>query len=174
MSSKLHKVLLFLSSIYFIQYSGLSFYLPQNVHVLTFEPWKDNSALIRFEHILSKGEDSEYSKNVTFNFEDVFRKWGVTSIRETTLAANQWLSDSVRLQFNPETQSSERLLILNDEAITQIIEPQMSEFNIHPEISNRQYRKTMYRNFQRDTTADSDAFQITLHPMQIRTYILGF
>lgn len=155
----------------------MSLSLPQNIHVLTLEPWKDNSVLIRFEHILSIGEDPEYSKNVTFNFEDVFRDWGVTSIRETTLAANQWLGDSVRLQFSSETQPSEgRLKTVEENIILHHNEPQASGLDIHPEVSSRQYRKMpsgMDKNFRRDTAAD-DLHPITLQPMQIRTFILGF
>lgn len=155
----------------------MSLSLPQNIHVLTLEPWKDNSALIRFEHILSVGEDPEYSKNVTFNFEDVFRDWGVTSIRETTLAANQWLGDSVRLQFNSETQSGERRLkTVEENTIVHHNKPQESGLDIHPEVSHRQYRKlpsAMYKNFRRDAAAD-DIHPITLQPMQIRTFILDF
>lgn len=144
--------------------------------MLTFEPWKEKSILIRFEHILSKDEDAEYSKNVTFNFEDVFRNLGVASIRETTLAANQWLSDAVRMQFISETQSNGLQSSINEIAREQRAEHQMSNSEIHPEISHRQYRKNTHKDSQRGLEADtdSDVFKITLQPMQIRTFILDF
>lgn len=118
----------------------------------------------------------DYSKSVTFNFQDVFRNLGVASIRETTLAANQWLNDSVRLQFNSQPKPSGRQLIINEIAKVGPAEPQTSSFDIHPEISSRQYRKTMYKHFQRaaELDAEPDVFQITLQPMQIRTFILDF
>lgn len=74
--------------------------LPVNVNLLTFEPWKQPSTyLVRFEHIFEKNEDSQYSSPVSFNLEDAFSKFSITSVRETTLGANQWKEDSTRLKF---------------------------------------------------------------------------
>lgn len=92
------------------------------------------------------------------------------------MAANQWLSDAVRLEFIPETESSGRQLMAHETAEVPQTKPHWSQFDIHPEISSRQYRKTTYKNSQRRNVADpdSDVFQITLQPMQIRTFILYF
>ncbi|XP_031630105.1 lysosomal alpha-mannosidase-like [Contarinia nasturtii] len=87
-------------------FSGLSHSLPKNIHLLTFEPWTSNSVLIRFEHILAKDEDSQYSEAVTFNFQDVFQSLDVKSIRETTLSANQWLNEVKRLHFKANDENS--------------------------------------------------------------------
>lgn len=125
---------------------------------------------------MSKGEDAEYSKNVTFNFQDVFRNLAVSSIRETTLAANQWLSDSVRMQFISETKPTGRHLInkINEIARDEPAKWQTSNLDIQPEISSRQYRKTEHEHSHRriEDNADDDVFQITLQPMQIRTFVL--
>lgn len=91
------------------QYSALSLSLPKNVHILTFEPWKSDSLLIRFEHILAKGEDEQYSKEVSFDFKDVFRSFDIVSVRETKLAGNQWLSDSKPLNFSAKSFDSNRI-----------------------------------------------------------------
>lgn len=74
--------------------------LPKNVHLLTFEPWKENSILIRFEHIFDKDEDKTYSQPVSFDLiQDLFHGFDVVSIRETSLSANQWLDEVNRLSF---------------------------------------------------------------------------
>lgn len=82
-----------------VQFSGVSLSLPRNVHLLTLEPWKDDSVLVRFEHILEPEEDIKYSNPVSFNLKDVLHHFDVTEIRETTLAANQWLTEAKRMKF---------------------------------------------------------------------------
>lgn len=64
---------------------------------MTFEPWKGNSTLIRFEHILEKNEDAELSKPVTIDLTKIFR--GTFEYSELTLAANQFIGDNNRLRF---------------------------------------------------------------------------
>jgi lysosomal alpha-mannosidase len=69
---------------------------------MTFEPWKDGTFLIRFEHLLEKGEDPELSKPVRFNLTDVFPGMEM-ELREVILSANQWIEDSQRLHFRAES-----------------------------------------------------------------------
>lgn len=69
---------------------------------MTFEPWKDGSFLIRFEHILEKDEDPILSSPTRFNLSDVFPGFDV-DLKELTLSANQWIEDDKRLHFNAET-----------------------------------------------------------------------
>lgn len=75
--------------------------LPEHVYLMTYEPWKEDSFLIRFEHILEKNEDPQLSEPVKFNLTRVFP--GDFEFSEVTLSANQW-SDSkdARLKFNFE------------------------------------------------------------------------
>lgn len=87
-------------------YSGIRLSLPQNVHLMTFEPWHEDEVLIRFEHILEKDEDPEYSKPVTFNLRDVLRDLDIIDIRETTLDGNQWLEETKRLKFKPDPEGT--------------------------------------------------------------------
>lgn len=64
---------------------------------MTLEPWKDNTFLVRFEHIMEKDEDPTLSLPVTFNLTEVF---GLKyDFSETNLAGNQWIDDMDRLQF---------------------------------------------------------------------------
>jgi lysosomal alpha-mannosidase len=67
---------------------------------MTYEPWNENSFLIRFEHILEKTEDPELSKPVSFNLTNVFP--GNFVFSEVTLDGNQWIGDKSRLHFKQE------------------------------------------------------------------------
>lgn len=69
---------------------------------MTFEPWKDGAYLIRFEHLLEKGEDPELSKPIRFNLTDVFPAMDI-ELKEVILSANQWIEENQRLHFNAET-----------------------------------------------------------------------
>lgn len=69
---------------------------------MTFEPWKDGSFLIRFEHILEKDEDPLLSAPTRFNLSDVFPGYDI-DLREVTLSANQWKEDYQRLHFRQES-----------------------------------------------------------------------
>lgn len=83
--------------------SGFTKVLPPNVHVLTLEPWKDGTVLLRLEHIFEVGEAMQLSQPVEVNIKDLFTSFTITSIRETTLGANQWLEDNNPLKWRPET-----------------------------------------------------------------------
>jgi lysosomal alpha-mannosidase len=75
------------------------------------EPWKQDSILVRFEHILEKNEDPEWSKPARFNFDDVFRNLDIADIREVTLAANQWIEDAVRFKFRTDSEKKRERFI---------------------------------------------------------------
>lgn len=49
------------------QGSGLAKNLPPNIHILTLEPWKDGTILLRLEHIFEVGEGENLSKPVDVN-----------------------------------------------------------------------------------------------------------
>lgn len=120
--------------------------MPKNVHLLTFEPWKSDSILLRFEHILSQNEDNQYSKNVTFNLKDVFGTFNILEMRETTLAGNQWLNETKRFKFETENE--------NPKQVPDIIAKE----------NNLNDSETITRN--------ASAYDITLKPMEIRTFII--
>mgnify|MGYP005983619713 len=48
-----------------LQFSNLKTSLPDNVQLLTLEPWKDNTILLRLEHVLEKDDDPNLSVDVT-------------------------------------------------------------------------------------------------------------
>ncbi|KAL0281361.1 UNVERIFIED_CONTAM: hypothetical protein PYX00_002368 [Menopon gallinae] len=83
-----------------LEFSGLKRALPPNVQILTLEPWKASSFLLRLEHIFEKSESSDEA-NIDLN--DLFVTFDIISIRETTLGANQWLDEASRLVWKKET-----------------------------------------------------------------------
>lgn len=82
-----------------LTFSGLAKELPENVHILTLEPWKENVILIRFEHILEKDEDEILSQEVEINLEGLFTQFSITSLQETALAGNIPLNKKNRLHW---------------------------------------------------------------------------
>lgn len=85
-----------------LQHSSVGLSLPNNIYLMTFEPWKDGSFLIRFEHILEKDEDPQLSAPTRFNLADVFPGYEI-DLKEVTLSANQWSEDYQRLHFKEES-----------------------------------------------------------------------
>ncbi|XP_053666254.1 lysosomal alpha-mannosidase-like [Anopheles marshallii] len=141
-------------------YTALSLSLPLNVHLLTFEPWQDNSILVRFEHLLEKGEDPLYSKPVRFNVQDVFRRFSIEEIRETTLGANQLKEDSKRLKFKPDPD-----YIVYNEVKRDVSAAQPSPSPPNVQSAPSPTMQDIARN------VGDDGFEILLKPMQIRTFI---
>ncbi|KAL5280981.1 MAN2B1.2 family protein [Megaselia abdita] len=78
-------------------FSALSSF-PDNVNILTLEPWNDNEVLLRLENILEKPEGS----NVVVNIQKLCKQLRALEIRETTLDGNMWLSDMKRLRFTED------------------------------------------------------------------------
>ncbi|XP_044269447.1 lysosomal alpha-mannosidase-like isoform X2 [Tribolium madens] len=118
-------------------FEGLKTNLPDNVHILTFEPWKENSYILRLEHILENNEDATLSTTATVNLEGLFTLFEITEIRETTLGANQW--------YDEYAAEDKYIWALKDGG---------SATN------------------EKDSISPLADLQITLDPMQIRTFII--
>ncbi|RZC32449.1 lysosomal alpha-mannosidase [Asbolus verrucosus] len=82
-----------------LEFSSLKVPLPDNVQILTLEPWDDGTLLLRLEHLLEKGEDENLSKEVTVDLTDLFVKFTITELQETTLGGNILLQESTRLHW---------------------------------------------------------------------------
>jgi len=52
-----------------LQLSGLNKTLPPNVHILTLEPWKGDTILLRLEHLFEVGEAQQMSQPVEINIQ---------------------------------------------------------------------------------------------------------
>nr|CAD7429112.1 unnamed protein product [Timema monikensis] len=81
------------------QFSGLSISLPDNVNLLTLEPWADKRLLVRLEHILEKNEDSDLSQEVNIDLQRMLSTVTVLSFYETTIDGNTQLQEVDRLQW---------------------------------------------------------------------------
>ncbi|XP_058821108.1 lysosomal alpha-mannosidase-like isoform X2 [Topomyia yanbarensis] len=144
-------------------YSALSLSLPLNVNLMTFEPWKENSLLVRFEHLLEKDEDPIYSKPVRFNLQDIFRSLSIEEISETTLAGNQWKEDSKRLQFKPDPSYLQHVTKASLFENNPYQNGQVSQANGETE---QEEAAENLRN------VSNEGYEIVLGPMQIRTFVL--
>lgn len=145
---------------------------------MTFEPWKPGTILVRFEHILAKNEDKQYSQNVTFNLNDVFRSLNMIDIRETTLSANQWLNEASRFKFNSRSEDSNQIQTTNESA-TESLENSTSKkvrrsYNPKPDVSTHQYynSKRQYKRYRQEESG-GDKYVVTLKPMEIRTFVIA-
>lgn len=153
------------------QYSALSLSLPQNVNLMTLEPWKENSILVRFEHILERNDDPEYSKPAMFNLKDVFHNFDISDIRETTLSANQWKTDATRMKFRLDggesSDSDNSILETGSDELNKITVLMKDELNDEGNVP----RYIRYRSRGVDT-AGKDTWNVILQPMEIRTFIM--
>lgn len=109
-----------------------------------------NSILVRFEHILEKGDDKTLSQPTTFAIDSVFQYLQIASIRETTLSANQWLDEAERLNFTSKTYPEQKKYVPETNLETSINSSNKNQFDL-------------YR---------SDNNTITMNPMEIRTFII--
>ncbi|XP_059613211.1 lysosomal alpha-mannosidase isoform X2 [Phlebotomus argentipes] len=149
-------------------WSGVALSLPQNVKLLTLEPWTELSFLIRFEHILEQTDDPEYSKSVTFNFKDVFGSvFDINGLEEMTLDGNQVLQENSksRFKFRPDNVSFFTNEIVKRKRETVTEEPQVKGVTIIDEGSPS-------NEPVKELPDDSTKWDITLEPMQIRTFVL--
>uniref|UniRef100_A0A1S4HD42 Alpha-mannosidase n=1 Tax=Anopheles gambiae TaxID=7165 RepID=A0A1S4HD42_ANOGA len=118
----------------FVQnFTFLSESLPPNVHLLTVEPWKDDTMLLRFEHLFEKGEDSQYSLPIQINVQDLFVNVNVVSLRETTLAGNQWKEDSIRLDYGQKDNKNTKRTVIENEFIVELKPMEIRTFVIQLE-----------------------------------------
>lgn len=125
---------------------------------------------------MAQGEDEQLAKSVTFDFMDVFRQFDIVDIRETTLAANQWLKDSDRFKFTEKLNDSNEIASnVAAQTSSHPDSPVETTSSMKPMVSSRQYhgdRKYGGAQRNRKAEADMDNTTITLSPMEIRTFIV--
>lgn len=147
---------------------------------MTLEPWKENSILVRFEHILEANEDPEYSKPAMFNLKDVFHNFDISEIRETTLSANQWKDEAKRMKFRtndnepslrnsdeprPSTNDSDEFEDIDKVTVLLKNELNEEEHSVPNYVRNRSRRV--------DVNTSDETWNIILQPMEIRTFIIS-
>jgi hypothetical protein len=93
-------------SSYQTAFSGVQFDLPKNVHLMTFRPFPEqNKYLFRLRHIYGAGEDSEYSRPVTINVQNLFTGMQVADITEYQLTGITDISKVDRYQWKTATEA---------------------------------------------------------------------
>ncbi|KAH0948863.1 hypothetical protein HN011_001273 [Eciton burchellii] len=106
--------------------SGLAKPLPPNIHILTLEPWKDDTILLRLEHLFEASEAKLLSQPVEINIQDLFSTFSIESIKETTLGANQLRSENNPMKWKTETND----VIGDEQEYVQSVEIQDDVINV--------------------------------------------
>lgn len=145
---------------YVMEYSGLTSGLPKNVQILTLEPWRDSTFLLRIEHVFDNDEDVALSQPVLVKLKDLFTGFQIVSLEETTLGGNQWLKDSNRLKFNTNS-TLEELLIKHD-----------STNSKYAGVVKNAWIDERSDNTKATIKDDINNLEITLNPSDIRTFIM--
>lgn len=73
------------------------------MRLLTLARWGPETLLLRLEHQFAMGEDpvGNLSSPVALDLRDLFSAFTITSLQETTLAANRLRASASRLQWTP-------------------------------------------------------------------------
>lgn len=137
---------------------------------MTLEQWDKDSILVRFEHIFEYGEDETYSTEATFNLKDIFAHFNIVNIRETTLAANQWLDEATRIKFQEMNPNEIPADTFQMEPIELDIKLDVTKNEINRGANTSERKQRSAPTIIRST--EDDKYLITLQPMEIRTFIL--
>lgn len=161
--------------------------MPKNVNILTLEPWGSDTWLLRFEHLMELSDDpKKYSKPVTLNIADIFSNFNIVALRETTLAGNQWLDESDRFIFKEDSKGNDNAIEDKFRATSEKIKKRMikiknsldsDEVALSYEDKNENSIRFNYLTFSGEEIIENehtflDTFNVTLGPMQIRTFIV--
>merc|ERR1712192_39478 len=136
-------------------YSALARQLSSPIQVLTFSRWSNDQLLLRLQHTQDKAEGGVTE---TVDLTGLFTEFSILSLEETTLAANQPLGNK---RSNGENQSKR-----NSRKETEKFEEPENQLD-QPEL----YSDDQQINQFKETVKDIVAPQISLEPLQIRTFI---
>ncbi|KAK6626758.1 hypothetical protein RUM44_009235 [Polyplax serrata] len=101
---------------YVNEFSGLYNYVPRNVRILTLEPWREDTVLLRLEHIFENVPSSSLSNApVIISLRGLFKTFEIVEARETTLGADRWLSDVHRLKWHSVTKFEKKNAVTFEE-----------------------------------------------------------
>ncbi|KAI4469648.1 alpha-mannosidase [Holotrichia oblita] len=149
---------------YNMRYAGLLRSLPDNVQILTLEPWKADTFLLRLEHVLEKSEDPILSQPVTVDLKNLFSTFDIIWYNETTLGANEWLSDNEK-----NKEKYDKILLTKTEKEDLEWQPNVLNDN---EIDSNDIYDVFSKNRRSNVAENLLDYQIELKPMQIRTFII--
>ncbi|XP_050678230.1 lysosomal alpha-mannosidase-like isoform X3 [Leptidea sinapis] len=83
--------------------------LPRHINIITLEPWKAGSVLLRLENTLERPKGRKPDKDILEEYADyhinvdlrkIFLQLKIKVVRETTLAANQWLEEARQMDWS--------------------------------------------------------------------------
>ncbi|KAF4523776.1 hypothetical protein B566_EDAN009008 [Ephemera danica] len=96
---------------YYTEFSGLNASaIPENVQVLTLEPWGTGRVLLRLEHFFEAGDDPVLSQPASVIIEDIFPTLLITAVEETLLGGNAPVTmKSERLQWHLQEEQHETM-----------------------------------------------------------------
>ncbi|CAI4224969.1 unnamed protein product [Auanema sp. JU1783] len=83
-----------------LSYSGLVDPLPDYLNLLSIEKWKDNTLLLRLEHLYQSGEDKENSKPKEIIVNKMFTEFEIVNMEELKLGGNRKVTASSRSNRN--------------------------------------------------------------------------
>ncbi|KHJ84301.1 hypothetical protein OESDEN_15988 [Oesophagostomum dentatum] len=79
-----------------MEFSSMSRSLPEFAHLMTLERWQGRSLLLRIEHIFQNQEDTENSKPMSVDLQDLFTQFKIVKMTELMLAGNRNVTNSTR------------------------------------------------------------------------------
>lgn len=120
--------------------------LPDGLHLLTLEPFSPGKVLLRLENYLEK---TDSSSDVEVDLSSLFETIKLISLKETSLAANEWLENVKKISWDTEGEFSKSF---NDEYGGRVSEKAV-DGKVFREISG---------------------FKIKLAAKQIRTFIVDY
>jgi len=125
--------------------------LPPNIQLMTFQPWKNNTVLLRLSHQFAVGEDSSLSKVTSVDLSTLFVNRTIQSAIELSLTANQ-----NKLQMNPKP----------------IYQIRKEDQYLQETLSNSQRGENT--NFVYNENGKLQAINVSLGPMEIKTFQITF
>ncbi|GJQ83733.1 hypothetical protein Trydic_g20609 [Trypoxylus dichotomus] len=153
---------------YNMRYSGLSNSLPDNVQILTLEPWKANTFLLRLEHVLEKNEDPILSQPATVSLKNLFATFDIIWYNETTLGADQWLKDNEK-----NKKENDQICIKDNNPIMEDLEWEATTWRLDSNQIDSNDIYTVFTKYHYNIVERNRLdYMVTLEPMQIRTFII--
>ncbi|XP_077290663.1 lysosomal alpha-mannosidase-like [Arctopsyche grandis] len=150
-------------------YGGIIAKLPDNVHLLTLEPWKEGSILLRLEHYFQKTDDpNNLSKSVTVDLEEFLSGFTISSIKEVTLPANQFSNEAKRLNWK----SSEIIAENFNEIYNKQCSSNRNSVNYCMLDSKRAFTHMIRNQSSNIDSRNTKEIRITLNAMEIKSFVI--
>ncbi|XP_078495203.1 lysosomal alpha-mannosidase [Ciona intestinalis] len=122
--------------------------LPPNIHLLTLSTTTDGGYIVRVEHQFEKNEDSTLSKPATVSLKNLFTDFQVSSCEELLLGGNAFKQDVTRLSW----ETTEKLkFVPGIDSVSKFEKPYDVTYGLRQQL---------------------DSCDVTLEPMQIRTFLI--